>query len=71
MEPRVQHKYKVTTTATVCIGESEYKIPVEFTVREMPWDKGKTVGQLVSEQENRARVEFSWKKKHIKIEQIF
>ena len=70
-EIKVQHRYRVKTEATVYVGDSYYKIPVEFLVREMPWDKGKTVDKIVKEEMNRAYIEFSLKKKKLSVVKEF
>ena len=70
-QPKVQHRYKVKTVATVEIGDSEYKIPVEFRIKEMPWDKGKSVGQMMNEMLMQSHIHFSWKKKDLTIEKEF
>lgn len=71
MEAKVQHRYKVKTVATVTIGESEYRIPVEFRIKQMPWDEGKSVGQMMNETLMSSHISFSWKKKHLTIEKEF
>ncbi len=71
-EPKVQHKYRVKTTAKIWIGTDGYfEIPVEFTVRQMPWDIQKSKEKLIQETVDSAIMELNWKKKHMSIEQIF
>ena len=68
--PKANAAYKVRTMATIYMGSTMTQVPVEFSVLEMPWDKGKTVEQLVKDIEKSTRIEFSMKKKHLVIEKI-
>lgn len=68
--PKANATYKVRTIATIYMGGTMTQVPVEFIVREMPRDKGKTVEQLVKDIERTTRIEFSMKKKHLVIEKI-
>ena len=71
-EIKIQHKYRVKTTAKIWIGAEDYfEIPVEFTVRQMPWDEKKSVEHLIKETVEHTLIELNWKKKHITVEQIF
>lgn len=62
--------YKVKTVATIYIGRTMKDVPIEFTVMEMPYDKGKTPEQLIKDLECSATVEISMKKKNLVIEKI-
>ena len=71
MEPKVIHRYTVKTMATIFVGDNEIKVPVEFNMKEMSWDKGKSLDQILQETFTSAHVHFSLKKKHLTIEQEF
>lgn len=68
--PKANAVYKVRTMATIYTGGTMKRIPIEFNVLEMPWDKGKSVEQLVKDVERSATIEFSMKKKHLVIEKM-
>ena len=71
MEPKVLHKYNVKTKATIFVGGDMVEVPVEFNMREMSWDEGKSLEQILQETFRSASVHFSLKKKDLTIEKEF
>ena len=68
--PKADATYKVRTIMKVYVGDTMKEVPIEFRVLEMPWDKGKSVEQLVKDVERSSKIEFSMKKKHLVIEKM-
>ena len=71
MDAKVVHRYNVKTTATIYIGPNAIEVPVEFKLREMPWDKDKSLSNLLQEAFNGASIEFSMKTKRLSVEKEF